>query len=241
MYLRTNFGRIHNRNPEITELASRLNGTANAVALKLSNLAALDTSLPRKGMANASAMDRQVWMEFQSDPNAVLAAFRQQTTQDRSPENQFLPRQGLAEAPAGFDFPNSGERRVESNQHVGQDFFRRVILTSYHGRCALTGIEDKRLLNASHIVPWKDDPVNRVNPSNGICLNALHDRAFDRHLITFDEDYCLKISPHLPPITRQELRRVDSQRLDLPERFLPDQTFLEKHRRLFFDISNTAK
>ncbi|MGR3662532.1 MAG: HNH endonuclease [Paracoccaceae bacterium] len=232
LYLRTSFGRFHNRNPDIIKLASRLNRTANAVALKLSNLAALDTSLPQKGMANTSAMDRRIWAEFQSDPNAILDAFQQQTTQNSSP--------GMAEAAADFNFPNSVMRRVETNQRIGQDFLRRVILASYRERCALTGIEDKRLLNASHIVAWKDDPKNRVNPSNGICLNALHDHAFDRHLITFDEDYCLKVSPILPPIAQRELLRVESQRLELPARFLPDQTFLEKHRRAFFSVSKNA-
>ena len=120
-------------------------------------------------------------------------------------------------------------------QRVGQSFFRKIILTSYNKRCALTGIEEPRLLNASHIVAWKDDPQNRVNPSNGICLNALHDRAFDRHLITFDEDYRMIIAPHVPGIARRKLESVETRRLEMPSRFLPDQAFLEKHRRAFFD------
>jgi len=39
---------------------------------------------------------------------------------------------------------------------------------------------------ASHIVPWAEDERNRLNPRNGLCLNALHDRAFDRHLMWID-------------------------------------------------------
>ena len=49
-----------------------------------------------------------------------------------------------------------------------------------------------------HIKPWKDSDIQteRTNPSNGLCLNALHDKAFDRGFITVGsndenaEDYC---------------------------------------------------
>ena len=60
LYLRTTFGRLHNRNPDIIALANEIGRTASSVALKLVNLASLDDSLPAKGMANASATDRQV-------------------------------------------------------------------------------------------------------------------------------------------------------------------------------------
>ncbi|MFY1027324.1 HNH endonuclease [Actinobacillus seminis] len=38
---------------------------------------------------------------------------------------------------------------------------------------------------------------NRLNPHNGICLNSIHDRAFDRGLITIDTDYKIMISSRL--------------------------------------------
>ena len=56
LYLVTDFGRFHSRNPDIIALASRLDRTPSSIALKLANFAALDDSLPRKGMANASAL-----------------------------------------------------------------------------------------------------------------------------------------------------------------------------------------
>ncbi len=239
LYLRTDFGRFHSGNPDIIDLATRIGRTPSAVALKLSNLAALDTSIPQKGMANASNMDRQVWAEFLNDPDGVLKAYEHQTMPPRATVSQPNPFPGMAEPAVEFDFTGAGERRVETTQRIGQGFFRKIILISYRERCALTGIEDTRLLNASHIVAWKDDPQNRIpqnriNPSNGICLNALHDRAFDRHLITFDEDYKMKIANHVPRIARRELERVETGRLELPSRFLPDQAFLERHRREFY-------
>ncbi len=234
LYLRTDFGRFHSGNPDIIQLANELNRTPAAVALKLSNLAALDKSIPQKGMANTSNMDRQVWAEFLVDPDGVLKAYEHQTLPPPPTASQSHLSPGMAEPAVAFDFTGAGERRVETTQRIGQNFFRKIILTSYHERCALTGIEDTRLLNASHIVAWKDDPQNRINPSNGICLNALHDRAFDRHLITFDENYKMKIANHVPAVARRELERVASGRLELPSRVLPDQELLEKHRQEFF-------
>ena len=38
-------------------------------------------------------------------------------------------------------------------QRIGQDLFRRTVLTSYGSCCALTGAEDLRVLTASHILP----------------------------------------------------------------------------------------
>jgi len=50
------------------------------------------------------------------------------------------------------------------------------------------------LLIASHIIPWARDDKNRMNPANGLCLNALHDKAFDKGLITITPDFVVRIS-----------------------------------------------
>lgn len=229
LYLRLDFGRFHARNPQIIALADRIARTPSAVALKLTNLAALDESLPQKGMAHVSAADRAVWAEFLAVPDKVLAAFAAQTTAAATPVGD-----GFDERQAAFAARQTESRSAVVTPRIGQSFFREVILTSYRGRCALTGNDDLRLLTASHIVGWAEDTALRVNPANGICLNALHDRAFDRHLITFDEDYRLKIAADVPPDARRALANVESGRLEMPARFLPDQGFLDRHRRRFY-------
>ena len=65
-----------------------------------------------------------------------------------------------------------------AKRRSGQDFFRRMIVASYDESCALSGIGDRRLLVASHIVRWADERARRLDPTNGICLNPLLDRAF---------------------------------------------------------------
>ncbi len=228
LYLRTPFGRLHERNPDIIRLAERLGRTPGAVTLKACNFAALDESLPRKGMAHASRIDREVWETFRHDPEILLPVFARQTGMEE-------PTPGLAEDAATplRPAPETTERIAPVRQRLGQTFFRRMVLAAWAGRCPLTGVNDARLLNASHIVAWKDDPANRLNPRNGICLNTLHDRAFDRHLITFDEDMRLVIAPDVPDDARRVLEQVDSLRLSMPERFRPDPALLDAHRRRF--------
>ncbi len=233
LYLVTDFGRFHSRNPDIISMAARLGRTPSAVALKLANLAALDDSLPQRGMGNASATDRRVWETYLEKPDAVILTYERQTNSARDPalpEAALMP--GIAEDATAFDHLG-GMRSSQSLQRVGQHMFRRMVLTNYRGRCALTGIDDARLLSASHILPWSEVPELRMRPTNGLCLNALHDRAFDRHLISFAADGCLLLSPHLSADTRQHLERNSRGGLELPARFAPDTTFLAQHRARF--------
>ncbi len=60
---------------------------------------------------------------------------------------------------------------------------------------------------ASHIVPWAEDRRNRLNPHNGLCLSAPHDRAFDQGLITITPGSLrVRVSERL----RDTVRRVRS-------------------------------
>lgn len=230
LYLVTPFGRIHGGNPAIAALAVRLGRTAAAVALKMANLAALDGSLPRKGMANASATDRRVWRDFLADPSGIEAAWQNQRG------TAVEPQPGFAEAPESFDHLG-GVRMAETPQRRGQGFFRDMVLTSYERRCALTGIDDARLLTASHILGWAESSEHRMWPTNGICLNALHDRAFDRALISFDSDWRMLVSPRLSPRTAEALRVGVSGPLSMPRRFLPDPALMASHRARFESLT----
>ena len=110
-----------------------------------------------------------------------------------------------------------------------------MILTTYEGCCCITGLNIKDVLRASHIVPWAEDEPNRLNPANGLCLSATYDAAFDRHLISFDEDYRLIFSPTLSEhFTNQafqdQFKTFEGRRLTLPLRFQPDPALMQSHR-----------
>lgn len=95
------------------------------------------------------------------------------------------------------------------------------------------------LLNASHIVPWSVDPHNRVNPRNGLCLNAIHDRAFDRGLLTITSKFTVKLSPSIKILQNDEaienlLFRYEGVQIDLPDKFVPELGFIEYHNQKIF-------
>ena len=91
-------------------------------------------------------------------------------------------------------------------------------------------------LRASHIVAWSADKQNRMNPSNGLCLSATYDAAFDRHLISFDDDYRMILSSALRECCTNDVHRryflkFEGTRLTLPCRFLPSRALLARHRQ----------
>ena len=106
------------------------------------------------------------------------------------------------------NLPTTTEAERLVVQRIGQDIFRERLMTYWQGRCPLTGIADAALLRASHIIPWKDcpDDAERLTIHNGLLLSALWDAAFDRGLVTFDDDGRPTFSPALSEPARSELR-----------------------------------
>lgn len=102
----------------------------------------------------------------------------------------------------------------------------------------MSGIADSRLLIASHIVPWSKDKANRLNPSNGLCLSALHDKAFDKGLITLTDDYRVLLSSDLKNRDDDFLKSVflplDGREIEHPERFSPALELIARHREELF-------
>lgn len=83
-----------------------------------------------------------------------------------------------------------------------------IQMTYRQSRCPLTGITDPALLRASHIIAWKDcaSDADRLDVHNGLLLSALWDAAFDRGLVTFDDDGHPQFSTKLSEMARAELR-----------------------------------
>ena len=123
------------------------------------------------------------------------------------------------------------EVQVRQNQHI----FRRMILEIYRGQCCLTGLPILEVLRASHISEWSQDKKNRMNPTNGLCLSATYDAAFDRHLISFDEDYRLIFAPSLKEhytneAFKEQFQKLHGRKIAMPIKFIPSQELLAKHR-----------
>jgi hypothetical protein len=106
------------------------------------------------------------------------------------------------------DLPRTTEAERLMVQRIGQDIFRTRLMDYWQGRCPLTGITDQALLRASHIVPWAEceSDAERLDVHNGLLLSALWDAAFDRALVTFDDEGNPQFSPELSERARAELR-----------------------------------
>jgi DNA (cytosine-5)-methyltransferase 1 len=237
LYCQLPFGKLHSRNPEIIKLAKLIGRTPGAVAMKLVNFASLDpaiTSTGRTGLGNAGSLDREVWAEFHADWE-TLAVECEMLRRDL--DRSALPEDEADELLVPEDY--TGEtRRVVTEQRIKQNFFRRAVLSSYQGRCCMSGLSEPRLLVASHIVPWSKDKANRLNPSNGLCLSAIHDRAFDKGLITLTDDFKIVVSKELKrkkePFVIEVLLPLDGRTIEPPERFAPQAEFIAWHRKELF-------
>jgi putative restriction endonuclease len=81
--------------------------------------------------------------------------------------------------------------------------FRDRVLTAYSHRCAMCGIQ-LRLVDGAHILPVSE-PTSSDQTANGIALCALHHRAYDCGLITFDPTHKI----HVNDLTVGRLRADD--------------------------------
>ena len=121
---------------------------------------------------------------------------------------------------------------------INQSFFRQTVLSAHNFSCCITEIDIPELLIASHIIPWTVAGKDRLNPRNGLCLNALHDKAFDIGLMTITTDFKIKISPKLlkkPNVPIEKwISSFDGKNIIIPERFVPTSQFLEYHNKNIF-------
>lgn len=241
LYCQLPFGKLHSRNKEIVELAGLIGRTPSAVAMKLVNFASLDpaiTSSGRSGLGNASALDREVWDEFHADWEALATECAMLNSVLRAEQGKTEVMELDESEQEGLEDFTGETRRVVTTQRVKQHFFRRAVLSSYRGRCCMSGLSEPRLLLASHIVPWAKDHANRLNPRNGLCLSAIHDRAFDQGLITLTDEFRVLVSTDLrrcgDVFVKEIILPLEGRSIELPERFAPSTEFLARHRAEVF-------
>lgn len=241
LYCQLSFGKMHSRNPEVVELSNLIGRSANALAMKLVNFASLDPSITgtgRKGLSGVSKLDREVWAEFNQDWERLAVECEYLKLHLMGNRSEEMKGEAL-ESEAVFEEDFAGEtRRVLTEQRIKQQFFRRSVLSSYKSKCCISGLSDARLLVASHIVPWGKDKQNRLNPCNGLCLSAIHDRAFDRGLFTIDANYRVLLSSQILSSEEDFLKvvfhEINGRSIKLPDKFLPDARFLTFHRQNIF-------
>lgn len=234
LYCKIPFGQIHNKNPKIIQLAAKLNRTPSSVSWKLANLARFDESLKMrniKGASHGSRLEKEIWDEYYKDPEQIIyesekLLFEYNLFIDVENKDTVYIKKHLL----GHDVTRNVKCRVNQN------FFRSMVLATYENRCWISGICNSKLLIAGHIIPWSVNAKERLNPSNGICLNALFDKAFDTGLITITPDYVVVISECLLKNNcKGYFSQFNHMQLKAPRRFLPNKEFLSYHNKKIFN------
>lgn len=234
LYCKLPYGQFNNRNEDVKKLAELLGRTPGAIAYKLVNFVSLDPKqqlLGRKGATNIGKLDKRVFQEFTENFDEMfyeseqLLLLKQQNKLIEIVEPQQIE----------IDETKTGEYKIrQTKTRVHQDYFRTIVLSNYANKCAITEIAIPELLIASHIKPWSKDEKNRLNPSNGICLSATFDRAFDKGLIAINQNFEIIFSEKLKSYEnfqfyQTEFSRFEAVQLKLPIKFLPDEQLLQIH------------
>lgn len=236
LYCKLPFGRLHRLNPKVIHLSKLINRTPSSVAYKLVNFASLDPSLKArgiKGASNASKLDKIIWEEFYNNWEDLPYESEKLLAKIENKPIENISNIDLTDLPIG----KTRNRLVKIR--VNQSFFRSSILASYNNTCCITGLNQSELLIAGHIMPWSEDKKNRLNPRNGIAINALHDKAFENGLITITPDFKIQVSSIL--LNQKKTKTLDKyffqyqdKKIILPSRFLPDTEFLKYHNEYRF-------
>ena len=233
VYCKVPFKNSNKTNPIVIKYANIIGRSPSALNMKIGNFGRLDPELKRQGISglvNGSKLEEVVWNEFNG--NWEKLAFESEELIAKF-QNKQIEEINLEV------FPKGKEREATIKTRVNQSFFRSVILSSYNSKCCITGLSIPELLVASHIKPWSKDKENRINPHNGLCLNSIHDKAFDRGFLTVTPDYKIIVSKYFNDYSVDKsvndfFIRYDKQDIIKPERFLPAKEFLDYHFQNIF-------
>ena len=130
---------------------------------------------------------------------------------------------------------------TEEEVFVRNGLFKRHIIQLYQSSCAFTGMRlvsrhGHSFVDACHIVPFSVSHDDRIG--NGIALCPNMHRAFDRGLLSVDEDYRIIVSPHFTEDESHDysLRRLQGRRINGPKlaQYLPQFDKLTWHREHVF-------
>lgn len=131
-----------------------------------------------------------------------------------------------------IDIPAGPRKTVleQINRKVRDARFRTNVLTAYAFRCAVSGIQ-LNLVDAAHIIPVEHER-GTDELKNGICLSALHHRAFDLGLLGIKTDYSVVLNER----RLKELRSIgwDGGEAEFKES-LRDQILLPSRRAHYPD------
>lgn len=139
--------------------------------------------------------------------------------------------------------PLSPERRYALrlvSQRLHQATFREAVLAAYGGRCAISRLPERRLLDAAHIIADGHELLGQPLVANGLPLSKVHHAAFDANLIGIDPGYRIHVSDELfamndGPMLEQGIKAMRGKMLLMPDRMVdrPDRDRLAERFELY--------
>jgi putative restriction endonuclease len=236
LYCKLPFGQYHKNNNKVIEISEILGRSPSAVAMKLCNFARLDPAHQKRGirgMTHGGKLEEKVWNEF--NQNWEELAYQSEIA---VAELKGIKKYDL------LDFgtiPEGKEKSTIVKVRINQNFFRQMILANYKSRCSICSLPEANLLVAGHIIPWAANIHLRMNPKNGICMCVLHEKAFDKGLITINGNYEVVFSAALKKLSdeiavKRGFLPYEGNKIKLPDKFIPEKKFLEFHERNIFQL-----
>lgn len=235
LYCQIPFAQTKASNTEVKRLAQVIGRTPSSIARKLGNFGAFDPLLAQQsitGLTHYSKADCQVWDEFSHRWDALVEESQRLLALESVPEKILVTPLATAQELIVITPPTgpSEQPRVIMTRTF-QSFFRRAVLASYRNKCCVCGLDVSPLLVASHIIPWSVKEEARADPENGLCLCALHDKAFDTGFLSIKPDHVIVLSPTLrtssASFTQTALLMYQGQKMQLPDRFSPKAEYLK--------------
>lgn len=235
LYLSKGRRQIDDSDPDLVKLAEALSRTPGAVSFKSANFRFIDPYSKGKGFEHGSKMDAKVWTAYSDDIERAKEIF-DLFIQSPDPSSEVIDTEQRIDS-KNYDIPDSyGRAAVRTSQFK----IRANALSIYGESCSLCHIDLPMLLVASHVVPWKADQKIRADPRNVILLCAMHDKMFDRGIISIDENYRVIGSTKLNeyPIAERHVKQLEGKKMGIKGggEMLPKQDYLEYHRKHVFII-----
>ena len=228
---------IRATNSDVSTLANVIGRSPGAVKAKLGNISSHDeqrVSEGKVGLPHSASAETEIWDRYKAEGDFLI-------TEGINLLDQAVKSQGVTSASPSFvaiSLPEGTERLTTVLVRVNQQYFRNTLLENYEHRCCVTGLKVDQLLVASHIKPWSDaDPASeRLAADNGLLLNAFHDKAFDKGLMTIDYDCRIRISSKVKKddVTRRWLFDYEGESIKMPRRCRPRREFIEYYNDVVF-------
>ncbi|MDS4069326.1 MAG: HNH endonuclease [Candidatus Competibacter sp.] len=139
---------------------------------------------------------------------------------------------------SSIQYVSEYENLGDEERFIRSGFFKKIVPSIYKFTCCISGwrtdvLADIQLIDACHIIPFNTSHDDTIG--NGICLCPNLHRAFDRGLLSIDQNLCVVISNRFTETENHpySIKQFHGKRIHLPENllFFPNQANLEWHRK----------